>query len=510
MSNLAEHLFLRAAERPGGIALRFGNERYTFGELADQVRRTAGALSSIGVEEGSRVGLLMNSCPEFIIYQQAVFALGAVLAPLNVFYRRSEIAHALGSCGIEFLIAGGDLLQELPAREAAGPLQIALTPRTSDARVSGLLAGEDLLAGSQPITGIAELSEASPGMMLNTSATTGKSKGVVLTVGNIRSNYDRTPGWLGLGPGTRTLCALPLYNTFGLNQCINALMVTGGELVLMPRFDALRCMQLIEEHRCTFLPAVPTMLQKIVDHPDAEHFDLGSLSRIMTGGAPVPSALLERIRERIGEGVTVLTGYGLTEATALVTLEVVETGADGRIRRPKSIGRVLDGMELRISKADGTNAQPGEVGEICVKGPNVMAGYHGMPEHTDAALQGGWLMTGDLGHVDEQGYAYIVDRKKDLIIRGGQNVYPGEIEEVLYAVEGVSEVAVVGREDPVLGEVPVAWVATAAGHHVTAADLETACRRDLAYFKIPAAFHFLTELPKGPTGKILRRALAGR
>jgi len=286
------------------------------------------------------------------------------------------------------------------------------------------------------------------------------------------------------------------------------LMVTGGTLVLMPRFDAGGCIDLIERHRCTFLPAVPTMLQKIFDHPDTANRDLRSVKRIMTGGAPVPAALMERIRRAIGPETIVLTGYGLTEATALVTLDKIEAQPDGRLARARTIGRVLPGMQLCILREDGSEAGLGEVGEICLRGPNIMRGYFQMPADTAAALAGGWLHTGDLGYLDEAGYAYIVDRKKDIIIRGGQNIYPADIEEVIYRIAGVREVAVVRREDDTFGEVPVAFIALAPHAAVSADEVIAHCKAELAYFKVPAAVHFLPELPKGPTGKILRRGLA--
>jgi long-chain acyl-CoA synthetase len=202
-----------------------------------------------------------------------------------------------------------------------------------------------------------------------------------------------------------------------------------------------------------------------------------------------------------------MSGYGLTEGTAIVTLEHIELDADGRVARPKSIGKVLPGMEMRMVTEDGRIAARGEVGEICVRGPNVMLGYYKQPEETALAIRDGWLHTGDLGIVDDAGHAYIVDRKKDLIIRGGQNIYPADVEEVIYAHPGVREVAVVGIPDDVLGEVPVAYVAMAPGQTVSAEDLVARCRDELAYYKVPAQIHFMDELPKGPTGKILRRGL---
>ena len=512
MNNLSDHLFEQAHRQPGKVALLYEGRTFTFSQIVNEVRRIAGGLASIGIRAGSRVGLMAPSSPDFIFYQQAIFALGAVFTPLNIFYREGEILHALQSCGLEFLVIHSTLASRLPAPGDAALRALKAIVVLADedcADNRGFLDMQAVLAGSEPINATASTSDESVAMILSTSATTWKSKGVMLTAGNIRANYDRTPGWLGLNRDTVTLCALPLYNTFGLNQCINALMLTGGSLVLVPKFDARGCLELIARYRCTFLPAVPTMLQKILDHPEVDHFDLRSIRRIMTGGAPVPAVLLQRIYDKIGASTVLFTGYGLTEATALVTLDTVELGRDGKIQRPKSIGKVLDGMTMKIFKEDGTEAAIAEVGEICLRGPNVMLGYFERPEDTAIALAGGWLHTGDLGCVDEDGYAYLVDRKKDVIIRGGQNIYPADIEAVLYQVPGVIEAAVVRREDALLGEVPIAFVALQPGASVTAEQLIARCRTDLAYFKIPVQIHFMPELPKGPTGKILRRALEG-
>jgi long-chain acyl-CoA synthetase len=510
MPNLASHLFDRAATIGDRCALIFGDRRWTFAELARDVAAMAGDLATIGIGPAIRVGLMVTSRPDFIVLQQALFALGAVVVPLNVLYRRGEVAQVTGSCDLHWLVLDGTLGDRLPARDAVPGLQgvllveapgMALPPADGWRRPLATLAGR-----GRPIAAPVDLPDEALGLMLNTSATTGRAKGVMLGIGNIRANYDPTPGWLGLDGETVTLCALPLYNTFALNQCINATMVTGGTLVLLPRFDAEACLRAIHTHRCTFFPAVPTMLQKLFDHPDAGRHDLTSIRRIMTGGAPVPAALLERIQAAMGSGVRVMTGYGLTEASAIVSLERVELDAEGRVARPKCIGRVLPGIAWRVLREDGTEAAPGEVGEICVRGPGVMQGYFRQPEETARALRDGWLHTGDLGLIDAGGDGYIVDRKKDVIIRGGQNIYPAEVEEVIYRVPGVREVAVVAAPDALMGEVPVAFVAAEAGA-VTAEAVMALCREELAVFKLPAAIHFLPELPKGPTGKILRRGL---
>lgn len=510
MPNLAGHLFDRAATSGGSCALIFGERRWTYAALARDVAAMAGDLATLGIGPGIRVGLMVTSRPEFIVLQQAIFALGGVVVPLNILYRRGEVAQVAGSCDLHWLLLDAALADRLPARDAVPGLQGVLVveaegvaPPASD----GWLRPLGTLAGSGcPIVAPLDLPEDALGLMLNTSATTGRAKGVMLGIGNVRANYDPTPGWLGLDGHTVTLCALPLYNTFALNQCINATMVTGGTLVLLPRFDAEACLRATHTHRCTFFPAVPTMLQKMFDHPEAGQYDLTSISRIMTGGAPVPAALLERIQAAMGAGVRVMTGYGLTEATAIASIEHVELDAEGRVARPKCIGRVLPGIAWRVLREDGSEAAPGEVGEICLRGPGVMQGYFRQPEETARALRDGWLHTGDLGLIDAEGFGFIVDRKKDVIIRGGQNIYPAEVEEVIYRIPGVREVAVVAAADELMGEVPVAYVAADAGA-VTAETVMAICREELAVFKLPAAVHFLEELPKGPTGKILRRGL---
>jgi long-chain acyl-CoA synthetase len=510
LANLADHLFKQAQNRGQKTALIYEGRSYTFADIADRVRATAGGLADVGVGIGTRVGLMLNSQPKFIFLQQAVFVLGGVVSPLNIFYKRGDLAHAIFCCDLEILVIGQEFLENLPAIGTRGmeSLRLVIALGLDPSRETALV------KSAKPVTQSEKAIEAPvslPGhalaLMLNTSATTGKAKGVMLSIDNIRANYDRTPGWLGIDSDSVILSVLPLYNTFGLNQCINALMVTGATMVLMQRFDPVKCLAAIQEYRCTFFPAVPTMLQRMFDHAEAGHFDLSSITRIMTGAAPVPAALLERIYAAMGGDTVVMTGYGLTEATAIVALAHIQLDAQGKVIRPKSIGRALPEIEMRIATPNGAEAAAGEVGEICVRGANVMQGYYKMPEETQLAIVDGWLHTGDLGLRDEEGYAYIVDRKKDVIIRGGQNIYPADIEEVIYHLPGVIEVAVIGAQDEKYGEVPIAFVAMRNGQTLSGDAIIAKCKEELAYYKIPASVQFLPELPKGPTGKILRREL---
>lgn len=505
MHNRARVLFERADADGDRLALVLEEQSFTFGDLAKRVRCMAGALMSLGVGRNTRVGVLLPASPDFVVVEYALFTLGAPMTPVNVLYRAGEVAHAISCCDLAFVITTQSLAEPLLSHRT-GICEFLLVDADdaadADQSIPRALARADPRRDAAPITGN------DPVFHLLTSATTGKAKGVILTAGNLAANYDRTPEWLGIDGSDRILCALPLYNTFGLNQCINAMMVGGAAMVLLPRFDAAACIAAIGRERCTFLPAVPTMLQKIFDHPDASPERLASLRLIMTGGAPVPSALLKKIL-MLAPDVAVLTGYGLTEGTALVTLTRVNLASDGELERGRTIGRVLDGMDLEVVDDSGVLLDRGQTGEFVVRGPNLMAGYYRAPDDTAAALREGWLHTGDIGYVDTDGYAYIVDRKKDVIIRGGQNIYPVDIEEVLYAVEGVAEAAVVAQDDPMLGEVPIAFVAGGRNARLDPALLLDHCREHLARYKVPASITVLPELPKGPTGKILRRALRG-
>lgn len=501
MANRASQLLRNAVDLPDRVALISDGVSVTFAALAAETRQMAGGLTALGIGQGDHIGIWLPSTTAFIVVEQALFMIGAVVTPINVQYRPNEVRYAADCCDLGWIVTTSALAVSLGDDP---PCAIAVT---DTGRVEpGTVSVCDAAAASSPVQSMAEVGDDDLAMLLLTSATTGKAKGVMLTAGNLSANYDRTPEWLGLDTNCVILCALPLYNTFGLNQGINATMVTGGTLVLQSRFDAEACIAAIARHRCTFLPAVPTMLQKIIDHPAATPEALGSLRTVMTGGAPVPSTLLRRLKD-LAPDVTLLTGYGLTEGTALVTLTEVALSQTGTIDRERTIGKTLDGMEVAILDDAGAVQSEGTCGEIAVRGPNIMAGYYKAPDDTAAALQDTWLRTGDIGYVDSEGYAFIVDRKKDVIIRGGQNIYPADIEEVLYAFPGVAEAAVVARGDPMLGEVPVAFVALRPGATASTADLLEHCRASLATFKCPVAIEVCRELPKGPTGKILRRAL---
>lgn len=510
MSNRARALFQQAGRVPDKTAVLFEGQAWTFAQLLGQAQAYAAGLVEAGFRRGDKLGLMLATRPEFIALQYAAFILGGTFVPLNVHYQRHEIEHALGACEVEFLVMDAEFAERLAVDVASRCPALrrifvfGSTPQhlQSLARDASALQG-DSAAAPAPV----ELAADDVPQMLYTSATTGKAKGVMLTIGNLESNYDPSAGWLHLGQDDVILCALPLYNTFGLNQGINATIQLGATMVLLPRFEALACLEAIRRHRCTFFPSVPTMLQKVLDHPDAARYDLSSLRCLCVGAAPVPAPLLARLRERIAPGALILHAYGLTESTAIVSTHEVTMDEHGELRRGKSIGRPLHGVTMAILDAHNAPVPCNTVGEICVKGANVMKGYYKAPDATAEAIVDGWLHTGDLGTMDAEGYFTIVDRKKDLIIRGGQNIYPADIEEALYGHPAVAEAAVIALPHDVLGEVPKAFVALKPGSVATPEQLIAHCQAELAYFKVPVAIDIVAELPKGPTGKILRREL---
>jgi long-chain acyl-CoA synthetase len=505
--NRADILLRQASVQPDKLALIFEDRTWTYADLLRDVQSRAAGLTAAGISQGQKIGLMLETTPEFILLQYAAFLIGAVVVPMNMHYRSAEIEYLLVTCEVEVLVIEAPFTDRLPAglRARCPALQRIFVHGAADPAPYDDAA--HLLGDPREAPPPAALAETDIALMLFTSATTGKAKGVMLSIGNLAGNYDRSPEWLGLRPDEVILLALPLYNTFALNQGINALMVLGATMVLLRRFDAVACLQSIATHRCTFFPAVPTMLQKMFNHPDVATYDLMSLRRITTGGAPVPAAILARVHECASPGTVVITGYGLTEATALNAIHEVRLGPDGQLLRPKSVGRALPGIAIEIHDENGRELPYGSVGEICIKGGCVMQGYYKLPDMTAEAIRDGWLHTGDLGVMEPDGHFSIVDRKKDLIIRGGQNIYPADIEEALYSHPAVAEAAVVAVPDDVMGEVPKAFVALKHDAVATPEALLAHCRTLLASYKVPVSLQIMDELPKGPTGKILRRGL---
>ncbi len=496
--NVAVLLQESAARMGERVALRLGEDAHTYAQLDAQAQRLAGHLRAAGMRPGSRVGLLLPNVPEFPIAYHGALRAGAAVVPMNTLLRPREIAYYLEDSGAELLVAWHEQLDaalEGAALAGVGRVICAGGP----AGPADSLA--QLLAESQSDPSLAQRAPDDPAVILYTSGTTGKPKGALLTHSNLLWNAQVSAELFALQADDRLLGTLPLFHSFGQTCVLNAAFRRGAEVVLIPRFEPEAALDLMEGRGVTVFMGVPTMYVALLNADSAARRDLSALRLCVSGGAAIPVEILRGFEERFG--ARVLEGYGLSEASPVASFNHLE-----RPSKPGSIGTPIWGTEMRVADEEGATCPPGEVGEILIRGHNVMAGYHRRTEETaDAIDRDGWLHTGDMARMDEDGYFFIVDRKKDLIIRGGYNVYPREVEEVLYEHPGVMEAAVVGVPDAALGEEVAAAVVARPGAALDADALRAWVREQVAPYKYPRHIAIVAELPKGPTGKILKREL---
>ena len=493
--NLASLLTASAARRPDAPAVRLGERTLRYAEL----ERLAGAMAALlrerGLRRDDRVGLMLPNVPEFPIAYFGALRAGGIVVPMNVMLKRREVAYHLEDSGARLLLAWHELDEEAAAgTAAAGAELLAVEPRGLAALIA-----ERAAAASEPPAPTAGDDTA---VILYTSGTTGRPKGAELTHANLHGNAEVVARTVSrVGPGDVVLGTLPLFHSFGQTVSMNATLLAGACLTLVPRFEPGEALATIERDRVTHFYGVPTMYGALLRHPGRERRDTSSLRLCISGGASLPVEVLRGFERAFG--APVLEGYGLSE-----TSPVACHNHPGRERRPGSVGTPLEGVEVRVADESGTELPPGEVGEILIRGPNVMKGYWRRPEATAEALRDGWLRTGDLATRDEDGYLRIVDRKKDMILRGGYNVYPREVEEVLFEHPAVREAAVVGLPDARLGEEVGAAVVLRPGERVAAEEVSAFARERIAAYKYPRRVWFVDELPKGPTGKVLRREIS--
>ncbi|HXZ63483.1 MAG TPA: long-chain fatty acid--CoA ligase [Streptosporangiaceae bacterium] len=490
MSNLASILDRSAATEPDRTAIKLDDLSVSYRQLSDAARRLAGLLAAAGVAPGDRVGVMMPNIPAFPVAFYGALAAGAVVVPMNPLLKSREVAYYLGDSGAQVVFAWRDFASEAAKGAADVGAQVI---QVDDADLSSVLAGQ------RPIATSAAADDSDDAVILYTSGTTGQPKGAQLTHGGLTRNARLTgETLLHNHPNDVMMGCLPLFHVFGLTCGLNATVLAGGTLTLLPRFDAGKALDVIARDRVTIFEGVPTMYAGMLHHPDADSADTSSLRLCVSGGAALPVEILRGFEQKFG--CVILEGYGLSE-----TSPVASFNHPDRPRKPGSIGTPVEGVEMRLVSDSGGPVPVGEVGEICIRGHNVMKGYWGKPEATAEAIPDGWFRTGDLGRVDEDGYYYIVDRKKEMIIRGGYNVYPREIEEALHEHPAVAEVAVIGMAHPELGEEVGAAVALKPGAEATPAELQQFVKDRIAAYKYPRRVWLVENLPKGPTGKILRR-----
>ena len=527
-ANLASLLADAARDFPHAPALHFQGRTTSYAQLADQAWRFAGALAGLDVGKGTRVGLILPNSPQAVIGLFGALRLGATVVQNNPLYTERELGHQLADSGVEVLICVDLVYDRVRAiRERTGirevivtsmldelpPVRRALAPYTRKGKQASASIGkgepvrrwrEVLSAGTAKAPEAAVDPAGDLALLQYTGGTTGVSKGVMLTHRNLLANVEQVRAWFpDADPGREVMmAALPFFHVYGLTVCLLLGVRIGAALVLMPRFDLDAVLAAIDRHRPTLFPGVPTMYVAINNAVEKGGHDLSSIKACLSGAAPLPMEVAERF-ERFSGG-RLVEGYGLSECSPVALANPIygkrKAGTIG-MPLPDTIARVVDA-------ADPGKALPsGQAGELALSGPQVMKGYWNRPEETAQVLRDGWLLTGDMAVMDDEGYFAIVDRKKDLIIAGGYNIYPREVEEVLYEHPAVLEAAVAGIADTYRGEVVKAYVVLRPGRQATVEELRDFAKSRLAAYKVPRVVEFRDDLPKTLIGKVLRRAL---
>jgi long-chain acyl-CoA synthetase len=488
-ANLANLLTQTAAAHGDVIALKLDDTEVNYALLDEGSARVAGMLAARGVEPGDRVGIMLPNVPYFALAYYGALRLGAVVVPMNVLLKGREVGFYLEDSGAKVVFAWYDFAQAAQTgADAAGTELILVKPGEF----------EQAVVEAEPRREVVDRTGDDTAVILYTSGTTGTPKGAELTHDNLRRNAEASRALFDTGPGDVVLGALPLFHSFGQTCGLNATVAGGGTLTLLPRFDPGKAFEIFERDGVTVFEGVPTMYGALLNHPERDRYDLSKLRVCASGGAALPVEVLRGFEEAFG--TKVLEGYGLSE-----TSPVASFNQPDQERKAGSIGTPIMGVEMAVVDDDGKEVPAGEVGEIVIRGHNVMKGYWGKPDATKDAIRDGWFHSGDMARVDEDGYFFIVDRKKDMIIRGGYNVYPREVEEVLYEHPAVREAAVVGIPHAEWGEEVGAAVALKDGQEISAQELRDYVKEQVASYKYPRQIWFVDELPKGPTGKILKR-----
>jgi long-chain acyl-CoA synthetase len=488
--NLADNLVRTAASYPDRTAVRLDDTILNYAELDERSARVASLLAMRGIEPGDRVALMLPNIPEFAVHYYGILRAGAVVVPMNPLLKEREVGYYLTDSQARLIIAWSGCAEEARAGAAqAGAALFVVDPGVREP-LDGV-----------PIAGLVDRSASDTAVILYTSGTTGHPKGAELTHANLATNVAiAATDLFRLGPEDVIFGGLPLFHSFGQTCGLNAAVSVGACLTLVSRFVPDKVLEVLTRDRVTVFEGVPTMYVALLGVPDLDRYDVSALRVCVSGGAALPVEVLRGVEREFG--CILLEGYGLSETSPIASFNHPD-----RDRKPGSIGTPIQGVEMRLVDEFGKDVAPGDVGEIAIRGHNVMKGYWRRVDATAEAVPDGWFRSGDLARLDDDGYFFIVDRKKEMIIRGGYNVYPREIEEVLYEHPAVVEAAVVGIPDPALGEEVGAAIVLRPGATETPEDLQGYVKRQVAAYKYPRQVWFLAALPKGPTGKILKREI---
>jgi long-chain acyl-CoA synthetase len=506
--NLYTQLLTSAAARPVHVALIARERQLTYEQLLSEVNRFARALQSAGVRRGDAVAVLLPNCPEFTVSYYAAVAAGAVCVPANPLLKPAELVYLWNDSRAGVVVTTPALLAGvLEAQQHVASVSHVIIVGDGDGRLvdrstPSIRTFAEVVA-LQPDTSalnVADASERDPAVCIYTSGTEGRPKGALLSHRNLVSNCEQVGQALSFDDRDNFLCALPLFHSFAGTVCQNTALRVGARVTIIEQFHPVRVAEAMATHGVTIFPAVPAMYGAMMQLPP--DFD-GAFRRVrvcVSGGAPMPIALMQAFEGRFG--AIILEGDGPTECSPVTSVNPLHG-----VRKPGTIGVPVPGVEMKVVNEEGREVQPGAVGEIVVKGANVMLGYLNQPDATSVAMRGGWYHTGDLGTMDADGYFTIVDRKKDMLIVGGINVYPREVEEVLHRHPAVQDAAVIGGYDERRGEQVVAVITLKARTAVTSSELLRFCRERLANYKCPRKVIVRDVLPRSGTGKVLKRLL---
>ncbi|GAA3611773.1 long-chain fatty acid--CoA ligase [Marihabitans asiaticum] len=495
MTNLASNLVSTAQRDPDGVAIKLDDAELTWSQLHGLAAKAAGAMKKAGLEPGDRVALILPNVPAFPVLLYGALLAGGTVVPMNPLLKAGEIEYFFSDSGAKLAFVWGDFVSEAVAGAESLDTKVIQSGPVGPS-------DEDLPPGEAIATPVERAAD-DTAVILYTSGTTGRPKGAELTHQNLDLNAQRSSqDIMEMSSDDVIMGCLPLFHVFGLTCGLNAAVRVGATLTLIPRFDPAKALQVVERDKVTIFQGVPTMYGAMLGHPDADSTDVSSLRTCVSGGSALPEDTLRRFEEKFG--TQILEGYGLSETSPVASFNMPD-----KPTKPGTIGRAIPGCEMKLIDADGNDVPPGDgVGEIAIRGDNVMKGYWNKPEATAESIPDGWFRTGDLATVDEDGYYTIVDRKKDLIIRGGMNVYPREVEEVLYSHPDVVECAVVGVPDDAMGEEIGAAVSLAPDSDTSLDEIQAYVKDRIAAYKYPRKIWAMDELPKGPTGKILRREVS--
>ncbi len=505
---IPQYLDKSAKDFPERAAVVFAGTRYSYQMLAGMVNQCAGALAALGVKKGDRVAIMTPNCPQYILGFLATLKLGAIVVQVNPMYVERELEYILKDSGAQTIIAYDALYQRIKnvrSRTALENVIVFALGKPAGAIDENAIQAEVLLP-QYPLQfqQVPVNMDEDVAVFQYTGGTTGVSKGAMLTNRNLTANTLQVTEWIEtLDYGKeKVLSALPFFHSYGMTSCLNLSIMNAATMIIMAQFNIRECLELIKNEKPTIFPGVPTMYIAVNNYPNVQEYGIKTIKSCMSGSAPLPMEVVE-IFEMLTGGLLV-EGYGLSEASPV-------THCNPLLNRRKvgSIGIPLPDTDCKIMDLETGERElaPGESGELCVRGPQVMKGYWNMPEETANILKNGWVYTGDIAWMDDEGYCYIVDRKKDIIIAGGYNIYPREIEEVLFEHPKILEAVTVGVPDPYRGETVKAFIVLKEGKQATEREIIQYCRANLARYKVPKHVEFRPALPQNIVGKVLRRVL---